>query len=776
MKVSLAWVFDHIKQSVKSVDVAHIIAHFNVTTAEIEGFQRIRIPIDSMACARVISVGQEVKVVCAEWNQEYALPLRKDAVKDALFLIKRSDEAISWVTCVDFASTKDGLLARIHLSDDHISGAWKNTFEATDCILELDNKSITNRPDMWGYRGFAREVAAILDLDLIDQEDFLHQTPVQTFESITPPDQVGPICIDLRNSSPCKRFAGVFLEDVNNRPSSLFMAARLLRVDTRAINCVVDVTNYVMLDTSQPMHAFDGATFASGTVMPRCARAGEKLKLLDDETVELCDQDMVITDGQKLLALGGVMGGREGSVTNDVKTLFIESIWCDPSAIRRTAVRYKKRTEASSRFEKCLDPSQNVLAIKRFLALLDDEDISYKLASSILSVGFEPKKGVIKVAHSFIEKRLGVSIQPERVIQILEKIGFELVQDRTDELVYDIAVPSWRSAKDVTIKEDIIEEVGRFYGYDVIPGKPITIPSDARSNIPVLRLRSIKDHCAYSLQMREVFNYALYDENFLRKLNWYPKAAVELKNPISEQAKVLATSLMPHLLQNIEINAPMYDSLAFFEVNRVWAMNDGKVDEGTKLSGIVWSKQGTPDFYGAKDALSSLFNMLGINTTWHKAESPAPWFNRHRTATVRCAQTDTEVGVVGLLDSKLIKRLAYGHAWGFELDCDFLVSSQPEESDYQPVSKFPPLCLDVSIMCGKEHTVASIEKLISSTDERISSVTLRDRFEKVEWPDQHSLTFGFVVRDASRTMSSQDIDELQKVIAKSIEGIGGTVR
>ena len=364
MKLSLAWLFDHIDADWRKIDVAQLVNRFNKMVAEIEGFQKIEIKLDSLAAAQVTKVAADhVEVNCPEWKHTIDMPLR-EAKEDQIYIIAKEGDKYRWATTLDFGSEKNTLLAPLSIEPAHMSGDWKKQVEAHDYILHLDNKSINHRPDMWGHRGVAREIAALLDMPFKALDHLLIPKEVKE-----PGDQksAGNFHIIVENPVSCRRFAGLYFSQVGSHCSTIKMAARLAKVDNKPINAIVDATNYVMLDLSQPMHAFDADTLAQKSIVVRNAKSKETISLLDGQTVELSDHDCVITDGKQPIALAGIMGGKDTGVTCKTKSVFLESANFDPAAIRKTSSRIKKRSESSARFEKNLDLSQNIV---RDLSLL----------------------------------------------------------------------------------------------------------------------------------------------------------------------------------------------------------------------------------------------------------------------------------------------------------------------------------------------------------------------------------------------------------------------
>jgi len=528
-----------------------------------------------------------------------------------------------------------------------------------------------------------------------------------------------------------------------------------------------------MLDVGQPMHAFDPDKANIKKIEARLAKKGEKLTLLDDQEIELTPDDYVITDSEKPISLAGVMGGKDSGVSPNTSKLFLESANFDATTIRRTAARFKTRTEASARFEKTLDPNQNIDAIILFLDLLAKEGIEFTTQEKIQSVGLATKPVIVELSHELLCKRLGAEIDPGFVIKSLESIEFA-VEKSGD--TYKVTVPTFRCSKDVTIAEDIIEEVGRLYGYDNIEHILPSAQLKASDLSHVMRARKLKQVCAYSLRMREVSNYALFDEAFLKEIGVQADSFVEIKNPFSFNWYRLVTTLAPGLLKNIKHNVAQYDSLRFFELARAWKLEKKQVAEQRRLAGIFFERKKTVDFYESKKLLEQLFESIELPVTWEKTKPNdlAAWYAPYQTA---CLMHDNKpIGFAGKINTALLGTISEGDAFVFELDADFLISYKAATKKYKPVAKYPGVHRDVSILVPLFITVDSVSAAIAAADERVHDITLVDFFQKKEWADQKSITMRFVIQDETKTLTSQEADGIYDKMIKKLEKLGATIR
>jgi phenylalanyl-tRNA synthetase beta chain len=769
MKISLSWVFDHIATYMHHIDVSALIDQLSRTTAEVDGCEHVTIAWDTFYIGRVSRVSDhEITLDVPEINKQITIPEVRDCTIGRIYLLKKEDEACRWATFHDLQSHKDGMLPALYMSENKLTGAWREDLAGQDYILDIDNTSITNRPDLWGHRGFAREIAAIIGASLQPIDDMTDAVPVEHSDNsvIT----YGDVQIDIGGSPICDRFAGLHISAVDHVPSVLWMVARLARVDARAMNCVVDTTNYVMLDLSQPMHAFDADRLPSLHIKARQAREGEPLALLDGDTVELSSRDCVISSGNTPISLAGIMGGVDSSVQADTKALFIEAAHFDPSAIRATATRLQKVTESAQRFGKALDPNQNIAAIQRYVHLLRMQNITCSLAAPIVSVGVRNDAPVMQLAHQTIIDRIGCDVPVEKVQKILSNLDFDV---QLDDGIWQITIPPFRATRDITIQADVIEEIARFIGFDTIPQVLPQYIMYPQPHTALHRKRTIKQYCAYTCNMREVHNYAFYDESFLERIGYDPQHAVSLRNPVSQQWRRMVTSLLPHLCKNVVQNHVGNDELRFFEWGKRWIMGDhADVEEHGSLAGIFYGKQQV-DFYTCKQELAGLFAMLCLDVTWKKPTLDVPrWFDQNKTAELYLNQGNASyfLGYAGNVRQPwFADMIAEGHAFVFELSRDMLTDFERQPHAFQALPRYQRVTFDMSMLVPYEVAVREIEQVIIHADERIRDVLLIDTFEKDAWDDMRSVTIRVIAYDREKTMIRAEIDAVTAAVHEQLQ-------
>ena len=777
MKISINWMLDHIVTPLSMLDIGLIVAKFNVHTAEIESYEKFELDIANLFLVRVISIDQQGYTVrCDELNQSMQLSARNDLQVGQLAFVRRAGNDFAWEKLSKYSQDKEGLFAAVDCHESLLAGGWKENCETFDYVVDVDNKSINHRPDLWGHRGIAGEVAAFMGWQLkpldamlakVEQVDYATKSIAQENQSLT---------VEIKDVVACPRVAALYCSDITHKASQIWMAMRLARVASKPINTMVDITNYVMFDISQPMHVFDAANFPNKNITVRTAVPAEKLELLDGHIVQLTAQDLVITDGQHPVALAGVMGGKQASFSNAAQSIIIEAGSFHAAMVRNSATRVKVSSEAATRFSKQLDPMQNVTALQRFLFLAQGLGVVGKITEKLVSVGKIITPATIMISHEFITSRLGIELTSEQIIQNLEKLQFTVVTEHTGSAtIYHVIVPTLRMTKDITIPEDIVEEVARLFGYQNISYVRPVRAMKSFDISPVMRLRSMKEYCAFAMKMREVRDYLFYDESFLQRLGWYPADAVVIKNPVSENWKVLVTSLIPHLIKNVELNIPSHDQISFFESNSIWtATSRSESIERKSFAGIFYGRKNF-NFYDYKAELQGFFAALGFAVVWTKPVGAIePWFDQLQTTDIMLE--GVKIGRAGMLATTLTRSIFKGQGFVFELSADLLLAYKPCEKQFTPWSKYQAVHVDISMLIDAHTTSAQLEQLILQADPKIDTVSLLDFFEKEEWIGKRSLTFRYRICDFTQNLTKEIIEQVTDKVTQSMLACGAQIR
>ena len=426
--------------------------------------------------------------------------------------------------------------------------ALPEAFALEDVLYEVDNKSVTHRPDLWGMYGVAREIAALLD------------RPLAALPTEVPLGEGQPVSLAVHAPERCSRYLCAGVEGVAVGPAPVALRMRLRSLGVRPISNIVDATNLVMLETGNPLHAFDAGFLRGGSIAVRRAAAGEEMKTLDGESRALTTEDLVIADGGGPVALAGVMGGLDSEIRDETRRLVLEAAHFEPVAIRKTSLRHGLRTESSARFEKSLDPALAEVAARRFLRLVLELCPGARVSSHLVQAGpfaSDPPPVIeIETSAGYLRSRLGVdadALSDAWMDRRLGQLGFGV---RRDGDALAVRVPSWRATRDVSIAEDLVEELGRHHGYDRIPSQtPLVRPRPPEMSPSRALERAIRQVAARQAGLHEVVLYSFDSESLLRRLGLTSDAPrVALRNTLNADATHLRRGLGAGLIAAVERN------------------------------------------------------------------------------------------------------------------------------------------------------------------------------------------------------------------------------
>lgn len=653
-----------------------------------------------------------------------------------------------------------------------IGQAFGDYLKFKDVLFEVDNKSITNRPDLWGHYGYAREISAFLRTNTTKKFTKIQNIKIKINKT---EDNLKAAISDYNL---CPRYMAVVMSGISIQDSPKWMQERLLAVGVRPINNIVDITNYVMLELGQPMHAFDRRQVDEILVRP--AKKGEKITTLDDTERELSEEDLLITDGKQPIAIAGVMGGENSEVSGDTDTIVLESANFNPIAIRRTSQRLGLRTEASQRFEKSLDPNLCETAIKRAVELIKETCSKSQVISNLIDEGkFKLDQGPVEIELSWINKIIGVDIEKKFVLDILNKLGFSL-EDKGD--VISVAIPTWRATKDVSIKEDIAEEIVRIFGYENLDLKmPLLEMKAPKINEERKLERELKRILAYSAKLCEVYNYAFVGEGQLKKLGVDFSDYIKLANPITSQYTLLRQNLTPNLLNNIKTNQARHEEFGVFEIGSVFYAYEGKLAKNEKgqeklpyqekrLGIALAGKSADKTFNQLKIIIQSMFDNFALNIEYFMVERMPYWADAKRTALIKI--NNKQIGYIFNVDKQAcqksgIKKDVAIAELNFK-DIFELVKSQGVKK-FVEFPKYPPVIRDLAFVVGEKVLYNDIKAEILNHHEYLKDLELFDMYrgEKIG-RDNKSLAFHLVYL-ANKTLTSQEVDEIQDSLIKKIE-------
>ncbi len=639
-----------------------------------------------------------------------------------------------------------------------------------DVIFEIDNKSLTNRPDLWGHYGMAREIAALT------RKKFTPLVPAKV-----KPNKKYSLKVKVSAPEICSRYQAVVIEGVSATESPAWLKNNLVAVGQRPINAIVDLTNYILFELGQPLHAFDAAVLNPNdqdiTLEVRKAMASEQFVTLDDKNLALPENTLVIANNGLPVALAGIKGGKDSGVSDSTTTIVLESANFNATAIRQSSTAFGLRTEASARFEKSLDPHLTELAVERFVELAKKVWPDLVVASAVVDVrNFNDKPFVLEFPVTFITQRLGVEISNKTISDILERLGFEVVIKKNQ---LRLVVPTWRASKDVRIPEDVVEEVARLYGYENIPGTlpALSIAPPLANHLRLLE-REIKEVLAFECGFTEVSNYSFVSPEWLNRLGVLTSAQyVELNNPIAKDRPLLRRELVPGLIENTKANAHS-DSLAFFECGRVFLPDEA--GERTNAGGsellpaqplhlglVFTSKNNNEPLYELNQALESIAKRLGMNLTLVEEKNVPGIYHPGRSALIMCGME-----VIGraaeLHPAKQAELSVPARVAMAELSVTKLLEQARAIAPYHTVPEFPEVIRDLALVVKKNITHAQIMEIIQSAHLHIRGAEVFDVYESKELgKDLRSLAY-HVTLGSDHTLSAEEIDAAMESLKKKL--------
>jgi phenylalanyl-tRNA synthetase beta chain len=633
--------------------------------------------------------------------------------------------------------------------------------------IEIPNTGITSRPDLWGHRGVARELGAILDRDLKPMD--LGADPPKAPPGVE-------VAIDAKDL--CARYLGWAIGGVKVGPSPAWLRRRLEDVGQRSINNVVDLTNFVQLECGQPLHAFDRRRVASGRIVVRRARAGEKVTTLDGVGRALPEGSCVIADPERALAIAGVMGLENSEVAGDTTEIVLEVANFEQTSIRKTALALDLRTDSATRFSKGLDAEGVPGAARRFLRLLQGVCPSAKPLGGWSDVHGPPAPPLsIRLEGDFIPRRLGIPLEPARIDGILSRLGF-LVARGSEGLT--VAVPSWRAGLDVSRPEDLVEEVGRIHGYDKLPPTPLTGRLEPVGEEPLRAARRKARHAlSAECGFAEIFAYPFTTAEECRK------AAVEagtlrLSNAQQPGLDLLVTSLVPKLLAACATNLKYRDEAAIYLAAPVFLEGEGAgLPRETERLSIAFARRGGRNpVHAVKGAVESVLRALRASgARIDQRDGAPPWLHPGRAA--RVARGTREFGWLGEAHPSVVRAFDLDATVALaELDLQALGTAGGGIARMKPISRFPPVKYDVAVVVDRTTPAREVEEALRRVDPAlVRDVRLFDTYEGGSLPaGKRSLAFSLVFGSLERTLEPKDVERLRGAVGAALSARGWALR
>jgi phenylalanyl-tRNA synthetase beta chain len=633
-----------------------------------------------------------------------------------------------------------------------------------DTIIEFDNKTLTHRPDLWGHIGIAREISAITG------SPFGIPKPKVALGTDDKPN------IDVENPELCPRYMGLIIRGIKVEQSPDWLKKRLLATDHSLYTNIVDVTNYVLEEVGQPMHAFDLRMIEKGIIV-RTAKKGEKITTLDGEEKSLDENMLLIADHKKPIAVAGVMGGEYSGIQEDTVDILLESANFDATSVRQTSTKLGLRTDAVQRFEKSLDPNQCEHALLRAAELILKICPDAKVGAIADVSNFEDSEPLITVDVDRVQRKIGVRIPAPEMADYLARLHFN-IQGKVDETSQQITltVPSFRATKDVDIEDDIVEEVARMYGYENIPAVAPVLPTKAPSfNKERRHKHDAREIFAHALGYTETYNYSFYGPAEITTYGLDEKSHLKLLNTLSEEQSHLRKILIPNLIKALGEATKYEANPALFEIGRTYE-EDGEFmpKEEKRIAAVrAFGKDETDLFSHTKGDLEQFLDQFGISGSLEFVanENPPSYMHPHQNAEVRLR--GKTIGNIFTLHPYIAEKIAC-----FELDFAAISQARQSNQTYKAESKFPSVEFDISVLLDKRTSAAEIESAIKKSLGKLAKqIELFDSYEgdRID-PDKKSLAYRITLQADDRTLTNEDLEKAQKDSWAALEKLGGIVR
>ena len=818
MFVSMRWLARHV--DLEGITPERLCDDLTLSTAEVEGLERFAPQLHDVVVGHVVSreshpdaeklsvcsveigTGEPLQIVCGASNVAAGQKVAVARVGTTLpgdFRIKKSKirgvESLGMICSV----------RELELGDEH-DGIWvlppsapigapvAEALGIDDWIIEIDNKSLTHRPDLWGHRGIAREIAAIYERELHPLETSMPET-----------GSAAPYPVTLETGL-CTRYVALPIDGVRPGPSPDWLRWLLLAVGQRSIDLLVDLSNFVMLDLGQPNHVFDrqrlsalqggrlGEDGAEVGIVVRPAREGETMDTLDGETRRLRASDLLICAGPEPVALAGIMGGAGSKVAPDTDSLLLEVATFDATTVRRTSSRLGLRTDSSARFEKTLDPNLALEAAGHFARLLLEIEPRASLPAPPTDTGaWTDPASTLELRPDRVRSALGKPLPDAEIRAILERLGFSVAPMPTG---LRVGVPSFRATKDITIEQDLIEEIGRIHRYGNIEEASLFFeiappPRDERRRL----VRELQDRLAGGARFHENLSYSFVDDGLLEKLGDRALPHVSVINPVVQSQSRIRRRIVPSLLSILEANRRHHSDVRVFEIGKAYEpeqANERGEPRERHLLALAWA--GTrPGKKAAYDThrlirLQAVINDLvrnrgGGRPRWTIEGDRPSWAHPGKCLFLELSGASRPVAVVAEIEPALADALGLAGdlasevALG-EICLDALLEADPSGRGYRPLPRFPGIKVDVAVSVPESTRAGEVLALIEEAGKgQVVDIEVFDlyRGESIG-PGRKSLAFHVLLQSETKTLTDKDEQKFLTRFETLVSAMGGDLR
>lgn len=790
MYISLNWIKDFVNLDGISVD--ELITRFGLSTAEVEGVEYKGQNISNIVVAEILSVenhpeskklhilkvndgtGAPVQVVCGAPNVRVGLKTAFARIGANVCGVKIGQARLAGIESfgmccgeneLGIGSDTSGIM---ELDSNLVNGTdIKKIFPIDDTIIEVDNKSLTNRPDLWGQYGMAREIATIFKRDLkpIEVEDLNQYNNLQK--------------LDVKVESPdCLRYSSITIGNIEKKVSPMEMKIRLNYCGMRDISLIVDITNYLMLELGQPMHAFDNEK-VKGVRVITTEKDTNMLTLEGGNHVVPSGSPLICDNNYTPVAIAGIKGGLLSGISENTNSLLLESATFSAPAIRKTSRKIGLITDASQRYEKSLSPEMTVEAIARVIYLLKQIDDKIVVTSRLTDdYKYVYPTLTIDTDAGFINKRGGVFISTSEMVDILTRLGFKVTQNN-DNL--SVVVPHYRATKDVSIKEDLVEEVLRMYGYDNIKSCPMQMPLVPVDQLSIHKFEyAIKKLLCDKYNCNEVHSYVWNYEDFNKQVGIEETSFVRLVDASNSGQSGIRSKLLPTMLKIFNENKNHFSNIRIFEIGRVInGLKDNLAVERRKLS-IVLASTSTDNktlYFEMKSIVEDIAKIANVSINYKTLDkSIDKVFHPINSCELVSNQKLGEMGVLHPIVAKNLDKKF--NLIGLELDVEDLLSGEKKSSTRTKISKYQSTVLDFNFVLDENLPYSTITDAFKEFRcAYILEQSLKDIYvDPVALPNKKSYTISVKVTPKDRTLETSDLEKFSKRFLDHMKSFGIVLR
>ena len=804
MKVSLNWVKKYVDLP-ENITTKQMATDLTLRTVEVEGYENTEEKFHDIIVGKVLEINEhpnadklkvckvdigedepkqivcggsnlypnEMVVVCkpgAEvyWHGEAELQKIKDSKVrgvDSYGMICGAEEV--YLENIFPAKEADEIVDLAGI-DCYPGQSITEIIDMKDVVLEIDNKSLTNRPDLWGHYGIARELSAIYDVDL------------KPIEKVEIDSKLPKYDVEIMDSSKCQRYVAVEIDNVYEKRSPLWMQSAIIKGGMRPINAIVDITNYVMMAVGQPLHAFDKTHVDGNKIIVRNAREGEELLLLDNNSIELTTDDLVISDVNDAMALAGIRGGKKDSILPETTSVVLEIANFTAKTIRKTGKRFDEKTDASIRYEKNIDTQRVDEGLNLALSLFKEIFPESKVVAYNDVYPVKTKNEKIDVTEEFLDTRLGKKIDRETITRVLTRLGYEVNYKNG---TYSVVVPTYRSTGDVSLKDDVMGDIARLLSFESFEAQPLTISFDhaVLQNNVLLETR-IKEYLSSRCGFYEIFTYPWINEKYINAASIDKNNSVKLATPPSPEEAYLRSSLVPGMLEAISKNLRYFDNFKMFEMAQVFIKgeyHESSEDETLPihkklLTGSIVGSNPKEIFYELKGVIENISGYTHMKELSFTTECEKPsWADINAYLAIKL--DDVVVGYMGLLSVKTMNdaKIKRTNVAIFELDSNMFVPLESRTNKFKHIPVLPSVEKDLSLIVDENITWAEILKYIRS---KASSIKFIEEYRGNQIPEgKKSIMLRVTFDSGDTTLTSEEINTKLDAIIRTLNKMCGAV-